>query len=266
MGKTRPEWLLPTWPAGSPPPTPSLSPSWPWHPSADGSPAASARRHTSPAPSAAPPRRWPCAPAGGSPGEAARAAQRTTLTLFLARQPGAPGGAPAGQQEVVIYSRNGSATSMEKASPHLVCDVIVGELHDVPCQIAHGVQRHGAVLEEMSACGKEKSFQSTVSAVGSVMLENNCRAPPATAIELKTNFFGVFFCLPCYFFAGQPLASTGWRGEQNRKTGQEEWRDRGRRHYLLTFLPEHQSAGTGGPTDQVLFIYLFFKIIMIIKW
>lgn len=53
----------------------------------------------------------------------------------------------------------------ERASPDLVCDVVVGELHDVPCQVAHGVQRHGAVLEEMSACsGDKKPFESTVSA------------------------------------------------------------------------------------------------------
>lgn len=56
-----------------------------------------------------------------------------------------------GEQGVVIYSKDESALSTEKASPDLVCDVVVGELHDVPGQVTHGVQRHGAVLEEMSA-------------------------------------------------------------------------------------------------------------------
>ena len=41
-------------------------------------------------------------------------------------------------------------------SSHLVCDVVVSKFQDVPCQVAHGVQSHGAVLKEMSACGEEK--------------------------------------------------------------------------------------------------------------
>lgn len=98
----------------------------------------------------------------------------------------------------MIYSKDGSAPSIEEASPDLVCDVVVGELHDVPCQVAHGVQRHGAVLEEMSACGEEKPFQSTIPALCSVKLENSCRPPRATAIELETNLKAVFFL---FFFA-----------------------------------------------------------------
>ena len=34
---------------------------------------------------------------------------------------------------------------------HLVSDVVVGELQDVSCQVAHGVQRHRAVLEQVPA-------------------------------------------------------------------------------------------------------------------
>lgn len=86
---------------------------------------------------------------------------------------------------------------MAKASPDLVGDVVVGELHDVPCQVAHGVQRHGAVLEEVSARAREKPFQSTVFAVCSVQLEKSCRPPRAAAIELETNLKEFFF----FFFA-----------------------------------------------------------------
>ena len=38
---------------------------------------------------------------------------------------------------------------------------------------------------------------------------------------------GQLFSLPCYFLAGQPLASTGWGRKNNRKNVQEEkkeWR------------------------------------------
>ena len=38
---------------------------------------------------------------------------------------------------------------------------------------------------------------------------------------------GQLFSLPCYFLAGQPLASAGWGGKNNRKNAQEEkkeWR------------------------------------------
>lgn len=109
----------------------------------------------------------------------------------------------------MIYGKDKSAVPLEKPSPDLVRDVVVGKLHDVPCQVTHSVQRHGAVLKEMSAeSGDKKPLKSIVSAE----LETSCRSTQDAAMELVTNLkavFFFFFCLPCYFFAGQPLASAG---------------------------------------------------------
>lgn len=116
-----------------------------------------------------------------------------------------------------------------KARPDLVCDVIVGELHDVPGQVAHGVQRHGVVLEEMSARAERKAFnhlspQSTLSP-----LENSSRPCRAAAIELETFTFSelVFF----FFFFLLTLLLSCWtascqRWMEGRTKQQEKWSGR----------------------------------------
>lgn len=83
-----------TWPVGFPAPAPSPSPVCSEPPCDDGSLAVVARLRGAPAPSVAPPRRWPGAPAEGSPGAAAYAAPPMPLTPSPAPPLDAQGGAP----------------------------------------------------------------------------------------------------------------------------------------------------------------------------
>lgn len=127
-------------------------------------------------------------------------------------------------------------------STHLVCDVVVCELQDVPRQVAHCVQSHRAVLEEVSTCG-EGTLNSTAPGSSSHFID--CCFPnvrdklPITIIQKEINHYLLkyeqLFNYLATFLLDSLLPALEGETEQQ-ENGQEEKNDRGKRHHLLVFL------------------------------
>lgn len=124
-------------------------------------------------------------------------------------------------------------------SAHLVSDVIVSELQDVPRQIAHGIQGHGAVLEEMSAFG-EGTFK--LDCPWSQLTFDKLLFPYAKhklsvtiILEIRTPQSSIFAYLATFLLDSLLPALDGEKEQQEKWSGREK-RDRGKRHYLLLFV------------------------------